>query len=249
MGCGCCKDEASATVSPSPQPERRANGEPRRRQQHRQSSRAECEFCSRVIDISLVDGHRETCRANHRRAMAAAEAKKPSTVPAVSAECVDEADLCLICMEQPKAYALVPCGHVVGCLQCVSKLSKCPICREDRSGLLSIDVEASKAKVCKHCKHQVGPTFFDGHREVCALRMRLNRTEESPSMKPDSAPLLAEGENVGSPQGRLCGECGRGSQDTALIPCGHMFCTQCAAALKVCPMCLGDVTSTIKAYL
>jgi hypothetical protein len=250
MGCACCKDDVPV-VREQPQPRPHLVPKPR----PKPPVTTKCEFCGRVLDPSLIDGHRETCRTNHRRAMAAAEASKPTPASPGYGACDDDADLCIICMEKPKGYALVPCGHVIGCMACVTQLTTCPICREPRSGVLSIALDASKPKVCKHCKHLLSPTFFDGHMEVCALRMRMNRPgagEESPTMRPDNAPLLAsDGDALLGPsvEARLCGECGKAPQDAALIPCGHMFCAGCAGTLKVCPLCLVDVTSTIKTYM
>jgi len=50
--------------------------------------------------------------------------------PSASAE--DESSLCVICLDQPRCFVLVPCGHLCICGACTSKLggeSLCPICR------------------------------------------------------------------------------------------------------------------------
>lgn len=37
--------------------------------------------------------------------------------------------LCKICMDNKINVVLLPCGHLVSCIQCASALNKCPICR------------------------------------------------------------------------------------------------------------------------
>mmetsp|Transcript_98614 Transcript_98614/g.180024 ORF Transcript_98614/g.180024 Transcript_98614/m.180024 type:complete len:314 (-) Transcript_98614:273-1214(-) len=51
--------------------------------------------------------------------------------------------MCTICQEQPSDSAVVPCGHMCGCFECldiVHKSSKpdCPICRTSMTGVLKI---------------------------------------------------------------------------------------------------------------
>lgn len=36
---------------------------------------------------------------------------------------------CAVCMDSPKAEALVPCGHIF-CVGCASRCSTCPICKQ-----------------------------------------------------------------------------------------------------------------------
>jgi len=44
-----------------------------------------------------------------------------------------EDSLCRICMDKPLNCVLLPCAHVVGCLDCINKLPEkiCPICRKN----------------------------------------------------------------------------------------------------------------------
>lgn len=37
---------------------------------------------------------------------------------------------CVICMAAPAEFACLPCGHMCGCLSCLSKVRRCPICRQ-----------------------------------------------------------------------------------------------------------------------
>lgn len=36
---------------------------------------------------------------------------------------------CAICMCEPKSAVIVPCGHFYTCMECSTKIDKCPICR------------------------------------------------------------------------------------------------------------------------
>merc|ERR1712146_279038 len=102
-------------------------------------------------------------------------------------------------------------------------------------GLLFVE-RTSKLCVCKHCKHVIGPTFFDAHREVCALRMRQSGA---------TAATRDEAES----ESRLCVKCKTRDREHALLPCGHLLhCAQCAADVRVCPHCCRQVEKTLPTY-
>ena len=72
-----------------------------------------------------------------KKALAAAEAKvqllqtpgpchgtgSPTSITADGRECV-------VCLDQPRAARLIPCGHKVLCRECVVGLQECPLCRK-----------------------------------------------------------------------------------------------------------------------
>ena len=37
--------------------------------------------------------------------------------------------ICVVCMSAPRAVLLIPCGHLVVCQSCYSRLQQCPACR------------------------------------------------------------------------------------------------------------------------
>jgi len=41
----------------------------------------------------------------------------------------EESNECIICMDIEKQIVFDPCGHLYSCINCSSKISKCPICR------------------------------------------------------------------------------------------------------------------------
>ncbi|WAR09161.1 BIRC2-like protein [Mya arenaria] len=45
-----------------------------------------------------------------------------------------EMQTCKICMERQVNTTLLPCGHLVSCDRCASRLAKCPICRTKIKG-------------------------------------------------------------------------------------------------------------------
>ena len=51
----------------------------------------------------------------------------------VRSEDSDES-LCIICMESPATYALLPCGHLCACEEHAALLNPCPICRAPVQG-------------------------------------------------------------------------------------------------------------------
>ena len=40
-------------------------------------------------------------------------------------------DRCIVCAGNPIEVLIEPCGHVSVCRECVRKMHKCPICREE----------------------------------------------------------------------------------------------------------------------
>lgn len=46
--------------------------------------------------------------------------------------------LCVVCFDDMKQYAIVPCGHLCVCKKCSNQLTYCPICRVRKEGTLRI---------------------------------------------------------------------------------------------------------------
>lgn len=47
---------------------------------------------------------------------------------------------CSICIDKESNVAIVPCGHICGCINCLigSKVYECPICRGRKTGILKV---------------------------------------------------------------------------------------------------------------
>lgn len=50
----------------------------------------------------------------------------------------DDSQLCIVCFENPKECAIVPCGHFCVCKVCADRLDYCPICRQTKQNVLKI---------------------------------------------------------------------------------------------------------------
>ena len=49
---------------------------------------------------------------------------------------------------------------------------------------------------------------------------------------------------------RTCRICMDNESGVLFLPCGHLICcTQCAPALKDCPLCRKPIHGTVKAYM
>jgi hypothetical protein len=50
-------------------------------------------------------------------------------------EDIDENQLCVVCLENPREEVLVPCGHWVMCSECCAEIksssNECPMCRQE----------------------------------------------------------------------------------------------------------------------
>jgi hypothetical protein len=45
---------------------------------------------------------------------------------------------CVVCLDKPPTHAFIPCGHMVCCEECVSRLTQCPMCRAQVSNRLKV---------------------------------------------------------------------------------------------------------------
>ena len=51
---------------------------------------------------------------------------------------ISEDSQCVVCMNERKTHAFLPCGHKCVCASCAAKCQKCPICRADVTGIVKI---------------------------------------------------------------------------------------------------------------
>lgn len=56
---------------------------------------------------------------------------------------VDESNICIVCKVEERTHALVPCGHRVLCIDCLTELQelqaqRCPLCNGDFNMALRI---------------------------------------------------------------------------------------------------------------
>lgn len=253
MGSGCCHEDEHVPLPAVPQPPSRGFAT----FPNSPAAPTTCAYCGRCVDPSLMDGHQETCRVQYRQRMgvvgSAAERSRPPVAPAPvmpkrehssSADNFSTGEVahpCVVCLERERSVAFVPCGHLSLCTECASQLSECPICRAPRTGLLKVDMAVTKLCICKHCKQLIGPNFFDGHQEVCALRMR-EQAEQAGGSRPRSG-------KADKAQQELCVGCKTAPRAVALVPCGHfLLCAACADKALTCPMCLRDITGSLPMF-
>ncbi|KAH9598096.1 hypothetical protein LSM04_003289 [Trypanosoma melophagium] len=150
-----------------------------------------CDICGVVLDPVLLDGHRETCRVHHRQQLQRQGHPLRSSERRESIE--SNSELCLVCLDAPRVYAFLPCGHVSCCAECAKPLDSCPLCREPRKVLCAVAKDTILQQFrCPHCLCIIAPTLFDGHREVCGLRTREARSLVSPD-KGISSPTVGGG--------------------------------------------------------
>ena len=175
------------------------NPPPYQRQQRQRQTPApphsHCRVCGLEVDPAIIDGHEERCRAAQRRAVGSQQYSPSDAPPSPAPKNIifspdlteeevaaigneDPDALCIICCERLRTYAFLPCGHLCACTTCTIPMSLCPVCRVPREGLLYVDPKSNELCVCKHCRNVICPTFFDAHRETCALRMRQARDAE-----------------------------------------------------------------------
>ncbi|CAD2212913.1 hypothetical protein AGDE_08508 [Angomonas deanei] len=218
-----------------------------------------CEVCFQRIDPILFDGHQESCRARYRRRMEEEQKRQEQHKPKVTEEhhagedthtmegSLDLAEACVVCLERPRCYAFLPCGHIACCEECCKPLDTCPICRQWREGLCHVAADVVSQFYCKRCAEFIAPALYDGHREVCALRQRQLQKEKEE--KEEKEETREDPPHPGPPQ-HICFECR--AQDkvlSILIPCGHrVLCESCAKKRTTCPVCLSEIKNVLTTY-
>ena len=45
---------------------------------------------------------------------------------------------CVICMDKKSHYAILPCGHICSCHECLVQITRCPLCNADITALMKI---------------------------------------------------------------------------------------------------------------
>lgn len=208
------------------------------------TNRSFCDVCGAHIDSALLDGHQETCRANQRRNLLRKNAAlltdanlRPTTSCGQLSDSGSMADkeLCLICLEHPRCYAFLPCGHISCCQECVKSLDQCPLCRQPREGLCYVSKDVISQYACKHCGELIAPTLFDGHREVCGLRQRQKHVEEVTALTMPQNPIAVPETDAHTCSVVISG----GDEKTSMLKIGTPLSCSSAdvAAVKESPCC------------
>ena len=58
-----------------------------------------------------------------------AEELDKASLAAVAEREVDDATLCVVCLERRRSHVAIPCGHLALCGTCAARLTACPCCR------------------------------------------------------------------------------------------------------------------------
>ena len=214
----------------------------------------QCQICLEYIHPTLFEGHTEVCRIQQQ-----ARQQTPS-VASSSESSFEEGDECVICLTKQRSVAFVPCGHWSCCKRCASKITTCPMCREQVREHLYVSGKA--VNKCAVCKLQIHPTFYTSHREVCRIQMARRAKEESDlqeqQRKIEDADeiLLSEtsqldlkspsSDDVCKPK---CAVCNDNPREIAFSPCGHWAaCTLCSKTITECPICNMTIRNSIAIF-
>ncbi|KAJ1453682.1 hypothetical protein M885DRAFT_618877 [Pelagophyceae sp. CCMP2097] len=76
------------------------------------------------VDARAADGEEEDAATE----MQSSGAPQAAAAPATPAAHADDA-LCVVCLDEPKIVACVPCMHVCCCEACAAEVTTCPMCR------------------------------------------------------------------------------------------------------------------------
>jgi hypothetical protein len=165
---------------------------------------------------------------------------------------------CVVCLDNRKVVAILPCAHLCVCYECSKMVDACPLCRGAKEALLVINEKVGK---CRVCRQSVAPVYLDSHQEVCRLRMReLRRKLREEQQQSDANFLRAQSsENVhhvddnnndaaAHTQEGMCLNCLVKKREKFLLPCAHPLCDDCAEKATHCPICLKKIANRITVY-
>jgi len=126
---------ATAAAQPQPQPQPLPQPQPQPPQPHPQL-RAELEAL-RDQKASDMD---EICALRMRLLKSECDKQELQSELRASVNRDDDAGRCVVCMDAPKSYAVIPCGHHALCAGCAgpSIVKHCPVCRAPTNGVLRI---------------------------------------------------------------------------------------------------------------
>lgn len=57
------------------------------------------------------------------------EVKNNNVVLPFDNKAKDEENSCILCCENEKNTVILPCHHMISCIDCTNKINKCPICQ------------------------------------------------------------------------------------------------------------------------
>jgi hypothetical protein len=79
-----------------------------------------------------------------------------------STEIINKCINCAICWTNPSIIAIIPCGHISGCEQCLNnpKIIQCPICRECKQGTIKIKQQVTSNLKCTICQNNETDTVI-----------------------------------------------------------------------------------------
>ncbi|CAE7316586.1 birc7-a [Symbiodinium sp. KB8] len=100
---------------------------------------AVCDATKAERDSAMRECARLTARATElEEALRLLEEPKPQPKPALTLS--DRLGECIICYDQPASVAVVPCGHLCFCTDCIghSAPDSCPVCREGVTGNIRV---------------------------------------------------------------------------------------------------------------
>lgn len=204
-------------------------------------------------------------RREYEDARRAKESNAASGISTTSTSPTTPSDMddmfCVVCWEDRRQFAFLPCGHVAACAKCAPRLDACPVCRKQKTGLVRTDISDASC-VCKRCGHVIAPALFDAHREVCALLRRMQWATESPRPEGSATDATASATAVTPPpppsppkgaeaprEEQLCANCHQRNRDRCFVPCGHfLFCAACAAVTQTCPLCVTPISDRVALF-
>jgi len=158
------------------------------------------------------------------------KASASSDLPPTAASCYSKNDTiadCQICCEKMigsnKPVKLEPCGHVIVCSECCTRMKRCIECKMTIERKVVVQPEIPPELLAKDTEKD----------EVRSLKtMRLKDLEAK---------------NRDWEEHYLCSICMERKKNVAFL-CGHGACDVCVETLKKCHMCRGSITEKIHLY-
>lgn len=129
---------------------------------------------------------------------------------------------CIVCSDEPASVKFEPCGHVIACKDCATRMKKCLKCKN------VIERKISSEETSNQPATELSETdekYLETLHSLLSLQAHVREIEDA----------------------NMCAICLEKARNVAFL-CGHGTCVVCASSLEVCPMCRKPIEKKITLF-
>lgn len=129
---------------------------------------------------------------------------------------------CVVCSDEPPSVKFEPCGHMIVCEGCATRMKKCLKCKR----VIEKKISSGKNAPAKPAElSENDEKYLETLHSLLSLQAHVREIEDA----------------------NMCAICLEKPRNMAFL-CGHGTCVECATTLEVCPMCRKPITKKITLF-